>query len=217
MNEPLTSLGRSLSQNRLYFWRRECHVRFGPILQLPVVSSIYEEIRRLHSGGPILDIGAGSDKPLQKILGLTAPPYFSLDVDPEGEFDYGGFEDIPPATNFDLVVMSQLLEHLSIPEAWATLQGARQVVSTDGALVVGVPNAHHPVRFHSTITHITNWPYNDLYAMLREAGFIVRRLLRTNKSPLTHNPLKAWIVMLVCRELRIDWCDSLILTARPEP
>jgi hypothetical protein len=44
-------------------------------------------------------------------------------------------------------------------------------------------------------------------------GFEVAKLTRYNKFPLTSDPLKRWIVDLVCKEFRMDWCDSIMAVA----
>ena len=204
-----------LSHARRSAWRRECRQRFGTLPDFPVVRSIYDEIRRLDRGGRILDVGAGAERPLERALN-AAGRCFCLDNDPQARCDYRHFDEIPASKDFDLVVMSQFIEHLPLSEAWTFIGQARSVMRADAVLVVGVPNAHHPVRYHADVTHITNWPFNDLYAFLRAADFSVTALLRTNKHPLTRHPLKAWLIRTVCHELRIDWCDSLIVTARPE-
>ena len=46
------------------------------------------------TGNAVLDIGAGVNHPLRKFI-KGSNQYFSLDIDPEGSFDYRSIADIP--------------------------------------------------------------------------------------------------------------------------
>jgi hypothetical protein len=84
----------------------------------------------------------------------------------------------------------------------------------EGASILAtVPNAAHPVR-QRDCTHITPWPPNDLYSLLRSAGFEIVSLARYNKFPLGRGMLTRLIVRTVCREFRVDWCDSIMIVGR---
>lgn len=190
-------------------WRSECHRRFGSILDLPVRSPDDVLTGLLQPGIRVLDVGAGAHKPLQAAVTRVTDAYSSMDTDPEGSFDFRSFEEIPPGVQFDLVVANQVLEHLGVEDAFGMVRSAFGCLSDQGRLLATVPNAAHPVR-QRDCTHVTPWPANDLYSLLRSAGFEVELMARYNKFPLTSNPLKRWIVRTVCREFRVDWCDSVM-------
>jgi hypothetical protein len=205
-----------LSWNQLTRWRSECGQRFGSVYDLPV-RKYGEAVREwLKPEQRVLDVGAGVNKPFKKAFIQPPQEYFSLDSDPEGEFDFRTIEDIPADVKFDLVVANQVLEHLTIAQTFEVLCGAELHLVPGGVFFANVPNTSHPVRQWDP-THITPWPMSDLYSMFRNAGFEVISMARYNKYPLTRNPLKRFIVRTVCQTFRVDWCDSLIIVGqKPE-
>jgi len=165
----------------------------------------------------VLDIGAGVHKPLQQSASLPTQRYFSLDNDPTGDFDFRSFEEVPSDLTFDLMVANQVLEHLTIADTFAMLRAAYKRLVDGGHFLATVPNAAHPVRQWGDSTPLTAWPMNDLYSLLRNAGFQVISVARYNKYPLTPNPFKRLIVNIVCETFRVDWCDSLMIVGQKGP
>lgn len=202
----------SRSWNQLMNWRQECYRGFGAVQEFPIRSPEDEIVSLLVPDSRVLDVGAGAHKPFREFITRVATSYFSLDTDPEGDFDFRSFEDVPPQATFDLVLANQVLEHLTVDDAFAVVTAAFSHLSESGRLVATVPNAAHPVR-QWDCTHVTAWPANDLYSLLRSVGFEVFSMARYNKFPLTADPLKRWVVETVCSEFRIDWCDSIMAVA----
>jgi len=216
MSEPRNEIvteSVQASWSRLMNWRSECWQRFGGVLDFPVLGP-WEEIPRLV--GPqmrVLDVGAGAHLPFKKFVAQAGGIYFSLDADPEGDFDFRSFDEISEGVFFDLVIANQVLEHMSVDEAFAVVRSSYEHLSEGSGMLATVPNAAHPVR-QRDCTHITPWPANDLYSLMRSAGFEVVSMTRYNKFPLTRNPLRRWVVQTVCREFRVDWCDSIMALGR---
>lgn len=204
---------RTLSWNKLMQWRAECHERFGTVLDLPVrtVQETLDELLRPESR--VLDVGAGAHLPFKDTVTRAAAHYFSMDIDPRGTFDFASFEDIPHSTGFHLIIANQVLEHLAPDEAFRMVRSGVSHMHVGAILFATVPNAAHPVR-QRDCTHITPWPVNDLYSLLRSAGLEITAMARYNKFPLTSNPVKRWVVRTVCQEFRVDWCDSVMAVAR---
>jgi hypothetical protein len=201
------------SWSRLMQWRSECWQRFGPVQSFPLRTP-HEQLADLLTGtARVLDVGAGAHKPFRPAINEVSSAYFSLDTDPDGTFDFRSFADIPPHQRFDLVLANQVLEHMAVDDAFDTVCSIFDRVETGGYLIATVPNTAHPVR-QRDCTHITPWPANDLYSLLRSAGFEVASMNRYNKTPLTADPLKRWVVETVCAEFRVDWCDSVMTTGR---
>lgn len=204
------------SWSRLMQWRGECWQCFGSVQDMPIRTPADELQSLLSRGALVLDVGAGAHKPFQSQVLQASARYFSLDTDPEGSFDFRSFEEIPPDLRFDLVLANQVLEHMSVEQAFAAVCSACHALVDGGTLLATVPNAAHPVR-QWDCTHITPWPANDLYSLLRSAGFQVTGMGRYSKFKLTGNPLKRWVVQTVCKEFRIDWCDSILAVGRKQP
>ncbi len=197
------------SWNCLMKWRSECYTRFGSVLKLPIRFPIDELAGLLKSGIRVLDVGAGAHKPLQATIERSSATYFSMDTDPQGVFDFRSFDAVPSEASFDVVVADQVLEHLPVGDAFGIVEDIFGHLSDNGWFIATVPNAAHPVR-QWDCTHVTPWPMNDLYSLLRSAGFMVTSMSRFNKFPLTANPFKRWVVKTVCKEFRVDWCDSIM-------
>ena len=194
-------------------WRSECHQRFGSVLDLPVRTPHEELPGLLREGARVLDVGAGAHKPFEPAIRRVTASYFSLDTDPDGTFDFRSFEEIPSDLSFDLIVANQVLEHLHVNEAFDMVRSAFDRLCEGASILATVPNAAHPVR-QRDCTHITPWPPNDLYSLLRSAGFEIVSLARYNKFPLGRGMLTRLIVRTVCREFRVDWCDSIMIVGR---
>lgn len=198
---------------RLVSWRRECSQRFGGIFDLPIAASFYGEARTRYSGGPVLDVGAGLERSLRRELALREEDYACLDADPDGAFDFASPEEIPEGARFSLIAMSQVLEHVSVESAFALVAGVGARLAAGGSLLIGVPNAQHPVRQWGDATHVTSWPYEDLYGLVRESGLRVVRIARYGKAVPSRNPVTRLVVRAVARGFRMDWCDSILLVA----
>lgn len=194
-------------------WRSECYQRFGNLLDLPIRTPQEELAPILASEIRVLDFGAGAHKPFEQVVKSLGASYFSLDNDIDGNFDFRSFDEIPEELQFHIALANQVLEHMTVDAAFSSVASIFDRLVPEGILLATVPNAAHPVR-QWDCTHVTPWPINDLYSLLRSAGFDVINMFRYNKRPLTSNPIKRWIIKIVCSEFRIDWCDSIMGIAR---
>ena len=193
---------------------RECYEKFGGILDLPIVESPYQEMFKHYENGNVLDLGAGKKKPLFEVLKnkLKDGKYYSLDTDPQGEFDFGKIEEIPNDLKFDLIVANQVFEHLSIDESLELLCEAREHLTDNGKVIATVPNIAHPNRQRSNITHKTPWGHNSFYALFRIAGLETKNISRYSKK-LPEGIMEKILGYYMNRLYRIDYCDSILLIA----
>jgi 2-polyprenyl-3-methyl-5-hydroxy-6-metoxy-1,4-benzoquinol methylase len=205
----------SFIYHRLTQWRGEFRERFGGQFELPVTRSPYHECRSRYGGGRVLDVGAGVGKALRHEMGLNDEVYASLDPDPVGEFTYRSFDEIPAGEQFSMVVLNQVLEHLSVPQAFELMKNVAGVTQLDGQVVVSVPNARHAVNYWQDATHVVNWPVRDLYGLVREAGLHVEYIARYSKRfRLPRNPIKRYVMRVLMEEYGIDWARGIVLVAR---
>ena len=196
-------------------WRAACGEQFGSIHQLPILK-IYKTLKGLigESNGLILDFGCGVAKNHKKIYGIEDGRYLTLDNDPDGTFDFQSIKDIPKSKKFDIVILSEVIEHIPFNECMQLVADLSSVITSGGRIFVTVPNIHHPVRYWGDIDHVTPWSFEDLYGLFRNIGFEVAVLGRFNKHRYPINPVRRFIVQTVCNVFRVDWCDSIIGIAK---
>jgi len=189
---------------------KECFKKFGSIEDLPIINSPYKKISKLYSGGRVLDIGAGKEKPVQKSLNLSDELYFSLDNDPCGEFDYDSVEEIHKDELFSLITANQVLEHLSVEDSISLVCDLAKHLKKGGYFIATVPNIQHPIRQQTNITHITAWDYKALYMLYKYADLEVIEIARYSKRH-PQGIIEKTLAKYINRIYRIDWCDSILI------
>jgi len=190
---------------------QEAFEQFGTVFQLPVIQSPFAYLKKNYNNKLILDVGAGVELYVKELLSLDHNTYFSLDNDLSGKFDYRDITDIPAGMKFYWIVLNQILEHLTIEEAFKLLIKLNPHLSQDGKIIITVPNISHPIRYWTNPTHVTPWGYSSLYALSRITGYKVKEIYRYNKKPRPLDPL-SWVIERIMRRLyRVDWCDSIML------
>ena len=114
---------------------RECAEKFGDLFVQPIISSPYIEITQNYTGGNILDIGAGKEKPLYACIKdkLAGGSYFSLDTDPKGKFDFADLRQIPENLKFSLIVANQFFEHLDVGSSMNVIRTASAMLKQGGS------------------------------------------------------------------------------------
>ncbi|MDP2905337.1 MAG: methyltransferase domain-containing protein, partial [Candidatus Omnitrophota bacterium] len=166
-----------ISWSNLTRWRTECHNKYGQEFDLPLIQFASPEFQKLlYPESRVLDIGASIAKTHQKFVNQLGQKYYSLDIDPSGDFDFSSFEDIPPEEMFDVMIDHQVFEHISLFSALDLLRSAYQHLHPGGSIIATVPNPAHPVRQWADATHVQHWPYFDLYGLFREADFQVIKM-----------------------------------------
>ena len=203
----------TISWSELEGYRAECFQRLGSIHNLQIVDLRTELIRLAGEAKNLLDVGAGAHKPLLRFVDQSQVAYYSLDTDPSGDFDFHDVSEIPADLRFDLAVANQILEHVSPDDALEIVRGVAGALAPGGRFAATVPNTSHPVRQWNA-THVTAWPFLDLYGLFRLAGFEVEQLARYTKRRLTRRPFRRMIVRAVAQEFRVDWCDSILIVGR---
>lgn len=192
--------------------RTECVKKFGSIFDLPIIDDPHAEMIRNYKEGNVLDLGAGKYKPLLVWVKdhLKNGKYYSLDNDPEGEFDFNEFDSIPKDLKFSLITANQFFEHLDVEEALDFMTKVSDKLEKGGVIIATVPNIAHPNRQAADITHKTAWGYHSFYTVFKFAGLEVTKIARYSKvHPKGYIQRKITDYMRVI--YRMDWCDSILV------
>lgn len=204
-----------ITYSQLQAGRQECARVFGSFQKLPIIASAYQRIQEIYYeiGGKVLDVGAGVNKPLKSALGLAAADYMTLDDDPDGDFTFRSVQEIPSDCFFNLIVANQFFEHLTIEQTVEVMQNLVLHLSLSSYIVVTVPNIAHPNRFWA-VTHVTPWDYMSIYSLYRLFGLSCLEIARYNKTAGPQNLIEHWLVRIMARLYRIDWCDSIMVVGQ---
>ena len=188
--------------------------KFGSFLDLPIVPGFNQEAISTYSAGNILDIGAGKDKPMLKSMEkIDTKLYYTLDNDPQGDFNFNALEDIPVELQFELVTAGQFFEHLHYQDALNFTQKLKNHIAPGGQLVVSVPNILHPNRYWGDITHLTHWNYNNLSLIYHYADMSVTKIARYSKRH-PQGLIEKTLAKYISRIYRMDWCDSILMVGQ---
>jgi SAM-dependent methyltransferase len=189
--------------------------RIGGVLPSFIVAG---EALKNRSRLKVLDIGC-SDGALRDFFRSCHPAidveYIGIDIAPLPAADFPVYAELSaiPQASFDLIMMSEVAEHMTADECVDEyLSKLGPYLADDGIVVVGTPNPLAPAVLHRDVTHVQHYPWYDLYAILR-LFFEHVRPLRTHfvTSPrrLAILPFKICLSYL----LEVDWCEGLTMIA----
>lgn len=195
-------------------------VKFGPWRVGGVLPSfiVAGEVLKNRPRLKILDIGC-SEGALRDFFRSCHPAidieYVGIDRAPSPGAEFTVYRELAaiPRQTFDLIMMSEVAEHMPADELLDSyLKRLYEYLAADGVLVIGTPNPLAPAVLHRDVTHVQHYPWYDLYAMLR-LFFEEVRPLRTHfvTSPrrLVILPFKICLSYL----LEVDWCEGLTMVA----
>lgn len=122
-------------------------------------------------------------------------------------------EELPPE-RFDLIMMSEVAEHLHVQNfVDAYLARLGEHMSAGASLVIGVPNPLAPTVQYRDVTHVQHYPWYDMYAILR-FFFEEVEAQRTFFAWSLPKVLLLPVRYVVASALEADWCDGLVFVAR---
>lgn len=206
-------------------WRAGTHASYpgitlGPIKVAAVGPSMIlaEQLLAKRRSVKVLDIGCAAGRFRDYLLTKNpnrAIEYVGMDVAPP-PVDFPVFSDIAAIreTDFDLVFMSEVAEHMSADDfAENYLRRFPRLLKPDGMAIVGVPNPLTPTVLQRDVTHVQHYPWFDLYAMLRfffeEVDVTRTHFIHTPKR-LFNYPLRRVLSYV----LEVDWCEGLTLVGK---
>jgi SAM-dependent methyltransferase len=200
----------SLSWSRLNDARRAVRARWRTIWKLPVTGrSTHHAAAQIRPSERVLDVGA-SDGAFGRRL-AQGVIYETLDPDPLVKADYRSFTDVPLGA-FDVVTCFETIEHLTLGEACALLEGAARALRPGGRLYISTPNIHHPWAYLRSATHRTPFCYDELGGLIEMHGFALESLFRCHRDSLLKAVLR-WLSYPLYRVIGVDWAKSIVAVA----
>jgi len=202
----------------LYRHRLDIRRDLGSIWDLPILKRYLDRIRALLPGrNCVLEVGAGNRGLGERLLKeFPSVVYRSMDVDRTYRHDYYSLDEV--GEQFDLVIMIEVIEHLTLDEGVALLTKARRLLNPGGVVLLTTPNVFHPTRYWADCTHRTFYPYDDLAGILRWIGYVDVRAFRVYNAPFFSRWLTIHAVRHVHRYLGIDFALSILVEGRaPSP
>ncbi len=169
---------------------------------------VFEELR---DGNKILDVGA-YDRGLREGIIDKFPSviYKSMDIDRNNFHDYYNLDEI--SESFDLIIFSQVIEHLELKEGIFVLEKLFRLLNRGGKIIVSTPNIHHPNRYWDT-DHKTPYRYDELGGILFSLGFKIEKIYRIYNAPLLQRFFRIYIASYLHKYLDIDFARSIIVVA----
>ncbi len=202
------------SWSTFYSYQLEAQKLYKRVWNIPLIKKlalVFPKIAK--EGTTILDVGANGYKLDEKIAKyVSGIRYKSMDVDPVGDHDYHSLSEIHE--QFDIVVFSEVIEHLPFKEGVEVLRQIRGLIKPGGYIVVSTPNMNHPHRYWGTPDHITPYSYDALAGLLLGMGFQIESLYRVHNQPFPQIYFRRWIGVWLHRYLDIDFALSIIAVAR---
>jgi SAM-dependent methyltransferase len=160
----------------------------------------------------VLDVGAANkDLGTKVVERLPSVTYKTMDLDRENEHDFYNFEEIDK--KFDLIVLSEVIEHLGFMEGIELLRKLRDLLLPGGRIIVTTPNTHHPNIWWSDSDHKTPYRFDVLGGALTWAGFDVENMYRIYNDQFLRRLVRLYIMAPVHRYLDVDFAKSIVVVA----
>lgn len=208
------------------YWKHRAAKEAAAKLPRPVLRSFeafaFDETetlywRNCHSCGRILDIGAGDNRVRRKFLEHGyAGKYETYDVSREFEHDYYSLDDV--SGSYDAILLLEVVEHMPLEQFSALMKRVEEHLSEGGVIVVSTPN---PACINSMwagdMTHVQQYPLNDLLAFFISRGFSCEgyRVLYTSARLGLGERLRLFLKkIIVTKIIGADYADGLIVVAR---
>jgi SAM-dependent methyltransferase len=194
--------------------RERIHEKYPEVWALKIVKKRLPIILKyLRDGETLLEVGA-SNRGLEGRIRKYYPKalYKSMDIDPSYSHDYFSFEEIKET--FDMVLLFEVIEHLSLDEGREMARNIYQILKPGGRLILTTPNVYTPGRYWKDVTHQTAYHFEELGGLLLHQGFEILEICRVFNEPLLPFLAKVYLFSPVFRFLGIDFTKSILVVAR---
>ena len=189
---------------------------FPRVLKVPII----EDARKkacdlLPDGGALLDVGA-YDRNLDVYMRKAGKQavYRSYDPDRTLPHDYHSLAEIREA--FDVIVVFEVIEHLSVAEAMDLMARLRGLLKEQGVLVISTPNVFHPTIFWRDCTHRTGFRYNEVVGILGSMGYGGFEVYRVARMSLKDR-ITIFFYKPLMKLLNMDFAGRILVIARKGP
>jgi 2-polyprenyl-3-methyl-5-hydroxy-6-metoxy-1,4-benzoquinol methylase len=202
--------------SRLFEYRERIHRRYREIWDVPLIKRRKDLFRRtIRAGMDVLDVGAGMRGAKEEMDGLGLKvSYRSMDIDRSQEHDYYSLDEV--SERFDVVMLFEVIEHLSLDEGLGFLRRFQDILKPGGAVILSTPNIFNPSRYMRDSSHKTFYAYDELCGLLSMAGFEVEALYRSYNDAFHRYLTKVYLFGWLFRMLSIDYAYSIFAVARKQ-
>ncbi len=216
--KPLTDLTLmardDFSWARFYSYRIKVRNIYPSVYKIRIKKKLVDIIKdELEDSLKILDVGAYNRRLCEQFLKINSKIiYKSMDIDKSLPHDYYNLDEIEES--FDIIVMSEVIEHLDFEEALNTLQKLRNLLADNGKIIISTPNIHHPNSFFRDVTHKVPYRYDELGAVLLYSGFKIDKIFRVYNDQFFKRLFRIYIASYLHRYLDIDFAPSIVIVGR---
>lgn len=203
----------AFSWSEFWKYRKQMRRTFRSVYRIEIRRKLEDVIAEaIKPGEKILDVGAGGRRLKEGILKrVPAVQYKSMDVDRTEEHDYYSLGEIKEP--FDVIVMSEVIEHLSFDDGIKLLKELRRILRSGGRIIVTTPNTHHPNVWWSDSDHKTPYRFDCLGAALMEAGFRVKGMYRLHSEKFLKRIARYYLMAWLHRFLDVDFAKHIAAIA----
>ena len=209
----IENMMESISWSKLYSYRLQIRKSYPSVYRIKIKKRLLDIIiEELKDFSKILDVGAHNRKLGEYLLKINPTIiYKSMDIDKSLPHDYYNLNDINE--NFDIIILSEVIEHIHFEEGVRTLQKLRELLNEDGKIIISIPNVDHPNRFFRDITHKVPYRYDELGAVLLYIGFNVNKIFRIYNEPFFKRLFRIYCASHLHRYLDVDFAPTVVVVA----
>lgn len=209
--QDLTPYARE-SWSRFFSFRKRIRSAYPCIYKIRIKKKLFDVVlEEMKTGSKILDVGASNRNLGERIIAkFPSATYKTMDIDKEQPHDYYSLEEIHES--FDMVILSEVIEHLEFNEGISMLQRLHALLNLGGKIIVSTPNIHHPNRYWDS-DHKTPYRYDEIGAALISVGFSIDKIYRIYNDQFLRRFFRIYVASHLHKYLDIDFAKSIVVVA----